>query len=92
MFERQARVVTPKAQYYLYQLCKHFSHKVTAEWNETSGSVDFVIGQCLLNVDENNLQVYCQSDDLANLQDVMDTIKRHFDRFAYKEACELIWS
>ena len=92
MFERQAQVTTAKAQHYLYQLCKHFSHKITAQWDEQFGTLDFGIGQCRLHAEEATLLVYCEAQDVDNLHEVMDVIKRHFDRFAHKEACELVWS
>ena len=46
MFVVEARVETEHASKYIAQLCKHFRHKVPAEYDEISGEVDFQTGRC----------------------------------------------
>lgn len=92
MFEYQTRIATPNARQYLRQLCRHFSHKISVQWDDHSGRLTFDIGECRLTANADHLQIYCAADTVDNLHEVMDVIKRHFDRFALKDRCELVWS
>lgn len=92
MLEHQTHVTTAKAEQYLNQMCRHFSHKINVQWDGQSGVLDFEIGQCRLYASDNMLRVHCYAEDADKLHEVMDVIKRHLDRFAHKESCELVWS
>lgn len=48
----EARVSTAKADRYLVQLRKHFTHKVPVERSERIGHVAFPPGTCRLEVEE----------------------------------------
>lgn len=90
-FQRSARAQTSNASKYLQRLCKHFAHRVTAEWNEVLGNVSFAEGSCMLQADASELQVTCYADSAQDLAEIVDTLDRHFIRFAKAEAPELIW-
>ena len=59
MFEAVSRVSTDKASRYLAQLCKHFAHKVSVEWSEDKGEVDFGMGRCDLEASRGELRIGC---------------------------------
>lgn len=61
----------------LHRLCKHFSHKVSARWDEARGEVDFGIGQCELRAEGQLLHCLCHSQAPTDLRDIEDTIERH---------------
>ena len=61
----------------LHRLCKHFSHKVNAEWNDRRGEVDFGTGHCELRADGGFLHCICRSEHGGDLRDIEDTIERH---------------
>ncbi|WP_347331545.1 DUF2218 domain-containing protein [Marinimicrobium locisalis] len=61
----------------LHRLCKHFSHKVSARWDEARGEVDFGIGQCELRAEGPLLHCLCRSQAPVDLRDIEDTIERH---------------
>ena len=39
-----ATVPTAHAGRYMVQLCKHFGHKIPAEWNDHEGKITFEMG------------------------------------------------
>jgi len=89
---RTASIPTQAASLHLKKLCKHFQHKVDVRFSDTVGRIDFGIGTCSLQATEDRLQIRCEAATDEELQDVMDTIKRHFDRFAEKDGLVLEWA
>ncbi|MEH6678562.1 DUF2218 domain-containing protein [Phenylobacterium sp.] len=80
-----ATVATAHAQRYMVQLCKHFGHKVTAEFDDQSGRIAFPMGETRLAVAPEALELSAQAetrDDLARLEGV---IASHLKRFAFRE-------
>jgi hypothetical protein len=92
MLNKTASIKTEHGQRYLQMLCKHFKHKVSAGWDEEQGWVEFAMGRCELNCTNELLQVRCQADNVKDLQEITDTVKSHFDRFAHKQQLILQWS
>lgn len=88
---QSARVETVKGSKYIERMCKHFQHKVEAGWDQTSGWVTFAEGSCDLVLQDSALTFVCKANSQAELQDIVDTIDRHFDRFAKAEALTLTW-
>lgn len=86
-----ASVQTPKGSKYLQRLCKHFAHKVESNWDENQGQVTFVEGTCHLKVDVNSLYMTCSADTEQELSEIVDTMDRHFVRFAKAEGLLLTW-
>lgn len=91
MVEKHAVIATDEAVRFVRMLCKHFAHKVKADWNEQSGWVEFAMGSCDLQASSTGLQVRCRAGNEADLEEVADTIKSHFDRFAQKQQLVLNW-
>jgi len=80
-----ATVATAHAHRYMVQLCKHFGHKVTAEFDDQSGRIAFPMGETRLAVAPEALELSAQAetrDDLARLEGV---IASHLKRFAFRE-------
>ena len=92
MIQAQATVQTDNPGRYILRLCKHFSHRVPSQWSDEEGQVDFAMGQCLLRVQENALNVVCQAENSQDLEDIQETVKSHFDRFAHQEQLVLHWN
>ncbi|GAA3955828.1 DUF2218 domain-containing protein [Allohahella marinimesophila] len=86
-----ATVATTSAGLYLKKLCRHFQHKVTVDFGDTTGRIDFKVGTCDLKADSAALKLFCVSSNEEDLEDVKDTMKRHFDRFGEKDELVLGW-
>lgn len=82
---------TASASKYLQQLCKHFAHKVPAEWDPHKGEVSFPFGFCRMDATDTELKIRCEADEdlkMARLQAVIDN---HLERFAWREELKLQW-
>jgi len=89
--EREGVVTTALGSKYINKLCKHFTHRVTAEWGEDKGTVFFDMGVCVMTATEDLLSVVCTAETASELDEILDTMKRHFDRFAVKDQLVLNW-
>lgn len=87
-----ALVTTQKASRYLVQLCKHFGHKVPAEWSETDGVVRFEPGTCRMAATGEALTLSCESATPDALAVVQDVVASHLVRFAWKEELTVSWT
>ena len=88
---RFALIESAEAAKYLRRLCKHFSHKVPARWDDSQGKVSFAMGDCLMSVSDSALTVCCVAGNNADVEEIAETIKSHFDRFAQMDGLVLIW-
>ncbi len=91
MAQSTADVKTDHASRYLQQLCKHWSHKMTTQFDPTNGRVDFPSGaQLLLAADAGDLRLTltAPADAIERMQDV---VADHLKRFAFREELEFAW-
>lgn len=86
-----ARVRTDKASRYLVQLCKHFGHRVPAEWTATDGVVRFEPGTCRMTATGDALSLSCESAAPEDLAVVQDVVASHLVRFAWREEVSVDW-
>ena len=84
-------VTTPLGRKYIHKLCKHFTHRVPAEWDELKGTVHFDMGKCFITATNETLTFVCESQTESELNEILDTVKSHFDRFAQKDQLTLNW-
>ncbi len=91
MAESYATVATPNASKYLKQLCKHFAHKVTAEYHANEGHVEFAPGPCHMVAEDASLSFYCKSEHPQGLAVIQGIIDNHLKRFAWREEVEITW-
>jgi uncharacterized protein len=92
----KAEVPTASASRYLQQLCKHWSHNLAVEFDETHGTVVFPRdargadhpGDGLVTFDAGtvNLGVRIDASSAEQLDGLKDAVSRHLDRFAFREA------
>lgn len=89
--QSETRIATTNASTYIRQLCKHFSHKVQAEYTDTTGHIQFDGGFCDMTAELDTLVMRVVADNperVPMLQSVMD---RHLEKFtlAQKETLAL---
>lgn len=92
MLQSKAVIATEHASKYLQQLCKHFAHKVSVDYDASQGKVDFPFGDCLMRADETSLTIECAAktdEELARAQHVIDD---HLARFAWREKPRIAWN
>jgi hypothetical protein len=82
---RKAIVETSDGSRYINKLCKHFTHRVPAQWSEHQGLVNFAMGTCDMLDDGQSLSFVCKAENESDLNEIIETIQSHFDRFALKD-------
>jgi hypothetical protein len=89
MFSRTATATVPTthASRYLQQLCKHWSHKLTVEFDATHGTIRFPSGAVTtLDATPDALTVAISASDVETLAQMKRVVAEHLDRFAFREA------
>ncbi len=84
-------VRTELASRYLQALCKHFRHKVPAEFDAGKGFVDFPFGKCHMTAENEVLHIRCETPGEAEEGRIKDVIEDHLKRFAFRENLDLTW-
>lgn len=91
MLSASARFETPNASKYLKQLCKHFAHKVSVEYDDTNGKAALPPGPATMLADDAALSVTVTAQDEQGLGMAKFIIDDHLSRFAFRETPELKW-
>ncbi|MBI1180205.1 MAG: DUF2218 domain-containing protein [Alphaproteobacteria bacterium] len=91
-----ATVPTASASRYLQQLCKHWSHDLKVEFTRTDGTVIFPRdargvdwpgdARLTLQVRDDTLECTLDASAPGQLDALKETVARHLDRFAHREA------
>lgn len=92
MMESSARVATDRASRYVVQLCKHFAHKVDAEWSDDRGFADFGWGTCTLTAEPDALVLHAQAKDAESLGRVEHVVQDHAERFGVRDNLTVTWT
>jgi uncharacterized protein len=87
-----ARVDTDRASRYLVQLCRHFAHKVPAEWDEQRGRADFGWGTCTLTAAPGALHLQAEAPDEPGLARVEHVVADHATRFGARDNLTVVWT
>ncbi|QND48986.1 DUF2218 domain-containing protein [Rhizobium lusitanum] len=86
-------VKTDHASRYLQQLCKHWSHKFTIEFNETAGKVPFNPETSLeLKADASALLMTLHVENPQDIDRMQTVVADHLKRFAFREELDVVWT
>lgn len=93
MIQSSTRYDTPNGSKYLQQLCKHFAHKVTVDYDDAAGRADLPPGPASMQADATELGVTITAQDADGLALAKYIIEDHLKRFAFREEPDtLIWA
>lgn len=87
-----ATVATASASRYLTQLCKHFAHKITVDYDETSGRAEFAWGTCQLSAIDGALHLHLTAAGPEGLGRIKAVVEDHLVRFGWREALSIEWT
>ncbi len=82
---------TSSSSRYMKRLSKHFNHKLDVIQIEAKAYIQFAMGFCVLEVNEQRLSLCCGAeteDELAEIRECMDV---HFMRFTQDADLSLHW-
>ena len=93
MLTASASFETANGSKYLQQLCKHFAHKVSVEYDATSGRAEMPTGPALLRADEAGLHMVVSAPDEAKMERAKFVVEDHLKKFAFREPFDTLnWS
>ncbi len=87
-----ASIPTAKASGYLQQLCKHFGHKTSVEFDAESGWIEFGFGRAEMAAKPAVLTILAAAENADDLKKLKKVISSHLERFAFREDLEISWS
>lgn len=82
---------TSSANRYLAMLCNHFGKRVKSQCNASEGWVQFPFGRCEMTADHSQLEMLASAEDQTRLNQVVQVVTNHLDRFAFRENPILDW-
>jgi len=87
-----ADVRTEMASRYLQQLCKHFGHKIPAEFSPEAGTIRFPFGLCALKAADGALALEVSAANDQDLERMRGVIASHLERFAFRDTPTVSWN
>jgi uncharacterized protein len=88
-----AHVKTEHGSRYLQQLCKHWSHRFTVEFDEKAGKVPFSDdAQVEFSAEPSALTMVLSVADAGNLERMQGVVADHLKRFAFREELDIVWT
>ena len=88
-----SNVKTEHASRYLQQLCKHWSHRFSVEFDAAAGKVPFSPENVLdLAAERGNLVMTLTVGKLEDLERMQNVVADHLKRFAFREELDVSWA
>jgi hypothetical protein len=91
-FKQHARVETAYPARFMKQLCRHFAHKIPADFDDERGSIVFSDGRCDLSVEPETLVLVATGETPEGAAHVADVIARHLVRFGFRSGLEVTFA
>ncbi len=86
-------VRTDHASRYLQQLCKHWSHRFSVEFDAAAGKVPFSPESSLdLVAEPDNLIMTLTVEKPEDLERMQNVVADHLKRFAFREELDVSWA
>ena len=93
MSQSQAVVVTTHASRYLQQLCKHWSHRFTVQFDPANGEIDFGDDKSVsLRASPQDLTVVVTAKNSDEIPQLETVVADHLNRFGFREELVFDWS
>lgn len=87
-----AIVATDHASTYIVQLCRHWAHKLTVNFNVEHAHIDFGSGRVArLDAGDGELRISVSDADPAGLPILEQVVEDHIKRFGFREDLRFDW-
>lgn len=87
-----ATVATDKPVPYMRQLCKHFGHRVDAQFGDDTGYIQFESGRCELEAGDGELRLTVTAPDEDSMERTRNVVGSHLERFGRRDELTVSWS
>ncbi|WP_177180941.1 DUF2218 domain-containing protein [Parapedobacter koreensis] len=91
MEKSTSTIKTQEASNYIGKLCRHFRHKIEAEYTPTTGRAVFPSGTCEMLAMPDQLIFDITASDTENVEKIKGVLVRHLLKFSYKETLHIEW-
>lgn len=91
MKKSTSTVLTKEASSYIGKLCRHFRHKIEAEYTATTGLATFPFGTCTMEATPEELTFNINAANSEAVEKIKGVLERHLIKFAYKEELVIEW-
>jgi len=93
MAKSVSHVRTDHASRYLQQLCKHWSHRFSVEFDAAVGKVPFSAETFLdLAAEPGTLVMTLTVEKPEDLERMQNVVADHLERFAFREELDVSWT
>ncbi|WP_375749571.1 DUF2218 domain-containing protein [Vibrio sp. HN007] len=94
MHKSKTNIASEHSPRYLTTLCRHFSRKVPAKWDDEKGQVEFPMGECHMALSEGrqSLEIECSAESEQSLKTVELILEKHIEMFSRRERLSIDWS
>jgi uncharacterized protein len=89
--QSESTLLTAKGSTYIKQMCRHFAHKITVEFDDERGLANFAMGTCNMHAQPDRLVLVASAADQAALATVQQIVSVHLERFAFREELKVEW-
>lgn len=89
--KKTATFRSKRASRYMTALCHHFGRKVDTSCQAATGWVQFPFGRCEMSVENDELTLNARAETHRQLDQVVQIVSSHLDRFAFRENPHLTW-
>jgi hypothetical protein len=86
-----AIVTTDKPVAYMRQLCKHFGHRVPTSYDDSTGRIEFELGDCNLSAGTDELTLEVSAAESDQVQRLKDVVGSHLERFGRRDQLTVSW-
>jgi hypothetical protein len=85
------RIKTTEGAIYIGKLCRHFKHKIEANYEGNTGVAHFPAGICHMLAEPDTLIFEVDAHSEEGMQRIQGTIDRHLIKFAFREELVIQW-
>jgi hypothetical protein len=87
-----AAVDTDKPVPYMRQLCKHFDHRLEAEFGDDSGYIQFDAGRCDIDASgDHMLRLTVTAGAEEDARRLSQVVGSHLERFGRRDGLSVTW-
>ena len=86
-----SRVVTVHGDLYCKKMCRHFAHKIPADYEGFAGRIEFPVGVCVISTDAEGIDLQVSASNEEDISRLENVVADHLLRMATKDEPLVDW-
>lgn len=91
MIKATVNIKTKEGAMYIGKLCRHFRHKIEANYEGNTGIAHFPAGICHMRAESDALIFDVEAENAEGLEKIQGALDRHLIKFAFREELVIDW-